>query len=133
MPKLAVIAAAVPRSTHQALQDIVRIARLAAEGTEGGAAHGQLGEVGFGENEGAGLAELLDHSSPAAAASGRGRPTTGGREIRGVVVVFDNHGNAMQRPHGGRVAAILTVLVPRGFEGMRVHRDQRIEARPCLS
>src|SRR4029434_9440909 len=28
--------------------------------------------------------------------------------------------------------SILTVLVPRGFEGMRVHRDQRIEARALL-
>ena len=58
--------------------------------------------------------------------------TTGRRQIRGVVVVFDNHGNALQRPHCCRVAAVLTVLVPSDFYGMRMHGQQRIEARALL-
>ncbi len=61
---------------------------------------------------------------------GEGDRPGGGREICGVVVVFDNHGNAMQRPHCCRVTYRTHGPFAARFLGdIQAGRSRRVQGR----
>ena len=95
-------------------------------------ARGELVHVGLAEDDRAGLFELAHQERIArrVKASERDRPRAG-RHLDGLVVVLDQHGDAVERPAR---AARLALGIERvsGLAGARVEHRDRIERRTAL-
>ncbi|EEP75446.1 predicted protein [Uncinocarpus reesii 1704] len=95
-PRCQARASAAGASTGRARQ-IERVQRLAAEGGCGDAFEREFVEVGLGEEDCAGMAEVSEHGGVVERTErGEGQGAAGGGHVKGVDVVFDEDGDAEQ-------------------------------------
>ena len=111
--------------------EVMGIQGLAADGAMS-AARGELRQVDLGENDGAGVAQFFYQKSILRRdRAPQHEGARGGRQIRGVVVVFQYHRNAVQRTARSFRSA-LGIERTRRVERRGIQCDDGVDRRPLL-
>ena len=113
--------------------EVVWIPRLAAQRTESRAASRQFHQVRFREDQSTCFPQSLDYKCILQRHRLRqGQRTAGGRHVRRVIVVFQDDGNAMERPQRRSVRGTEPIHLGRCFQSFGIDRDDGVQPGSCV-